>query len=582
MNFTWKIGGEAGFGIMTTGLVFSKIATRSGYHIFDYVEYPSLIRGGHNAYEVHIADFEINYLKPAIDILVCLNKETFDKHSHRLIKNSVVVYDEEDFKVEGDYKKISVPFKKILADLKGQNVMKNTIALGASLVAVGAEIDELLKIIEEQFAKKGESIIAINKQFAQAGFDLTKKNHPQLNKWLVKRNKVEPKLVLTGNEAFSLGAAISDCRFYCAYPMTPSSSVLTVLASWQNKNNMVVRHAEDEISVINTALGTSFAGVRSAVGSSGGGFALMVETISLAGITETPIVVFLAQRPGPATGMPTWTEQGDLLFAVHSGHGEFPKIVLAPGTVEEMIELTGRAFNLADIYQLPVIVMSDMYLSEGHKSVSKRFVDDFIAKYKVNRGKLINNSKVKSQKSKLQAKSQNFLRYQITEDGISERLIPGIPGYYYQANSYEHVEDGHTTEDAKPRKDQVDKRARKWSTYLKTDFQLPEFNGDKQAKVIFVSWGSNKGAILEAQKQLNNKRIKTGFWHFTHLYPMDREKIIKLFEKEKKYILIENNSWGQFGKLLLQETEIEIKEKILKYDGRPITPEEIVHKVIKL
>ncbi len=580
MNFTWMIGGEAGFGIMTTGVVFSKIATRLGYHIFDYVEYPSLIRGGHNAYEVSVSDSEVSHLKPTIDIMVCLNKETFDKHNSRLTKESVVIYDETEFKPEGDFKKVSVPFKKTVADLKGQAVMKNTIALGASMAAVGAPVDELLKIIEEQFARKGETVVTFNKEFAKTGFDYVTKNYPETNKWLIKKDKIDPKLVLTGNEAFSLGAVISDCRLYSAYPMTPSSSVLTVLASWQGKNNMVVRHAEDEISVINTALGASFAGVRAAVGTSGGGFALMVETVSLSGVTETPIVIFLSQRPGPATGMPTWTEQGDLLFAVHSGHGEFPKIVLTPGTAEEMIELTGKAFNLADVYQLPVIVMSDMFLSEGHKSVSKKFVDDFIVNYKVNRGKLVKEMTNQAQNSNI--KSKNFLRYKLTEDGISERLIPGVPGYYFQANSYEHIEDGHTTEESQPRIDQVSKRAKKWLTYLQQDFKLPEFYGDKDANVIFVSWGSNKGAIIEAQRQLSEKGTKTGFWHFTHLYPMDREKVKALFKKESRYILVENNSWGQFGKLLAEETGITLGEKILKYDGRTMTAEEIVDKVIKL
>jgi len=343
MNFTWKIGGEAGFGIMTTGLVFSKIASRSGFHIFDYVEYPSLIRGGHNAYEVHVADFEVTHLKPIVDILICLNKETFEKHSSNLNKDSFVIYDKKEFKLEGDYKKIDVPFKKILAELKGQGVMKNTIALGASLAIIGGEINELLKIITEQFEKKGEEIISFNKKFAEAGFNYAKSNYKKfLTNWLTKKNP-KGSLVMTGNDAFSLGSIIADCRLYCAYPMTPSSSVLSTLAAWQDKTGMVVRHAEDEISVINTALGSSFAGARSAVGTSGGGFALMVESISLAGITETPIVIFIAQRPGPATGMPTWTEQGDLLFAVHAGHGEFPKIVLAPGDVKEMIELTTKA-----------------------------------------------------------------------------------------------------------------------------------------------------------------------------------------------------------------------------------------------
>lgn len=579
MNFTWKIGGEAGFGIMTTGLVFSKIAVRLGYHIFDYVEYPSLIRGGHNAYEVHVADFEVNHLKSTIDVLVCLNKETFDKHFSRLTKESIVIYDQEEFKLNGDFKKVSVPFKKIIEELKGQVVMKNTIAIGASMAVLGGEIYELLKIIEEQFSKKGEEVISLNKQLAQKGYDEAIKNYQNPKKLFIKRQSIDEKLVLTGNEAFSLGAVISDCRFYCAYPMTPSSSVLTILASWQNKTDIVVRHAEDEISVINTALGASFAGVRAAVGTSGGGFSLMVEAISLAGVTETPIVIFLAQRPGPATGMPTWTEQGDLLFAVHAGHGEFPKIVLAPGDQEEMIELTGKAFNLADIYQLPVIVLSDMYLSEGHKSVKKNFIDKFIANYKVNRGKLIKEkSQISNPKSQINSKFkiQNFKRYKLEEDGISQRLIPGVSGYYFQANSYEHLEDGHTTEEGEARINQVNKRNKKIITYISNDFNLPEFYGDKQADLIFISWGSNKGAIIEAQKQLSNKGKKSGFWHFTHLYPLDKEKIKKLFTDDKRYILIENNSWGQFNKILSEETVIEIKEKILRYDGRPITAEYII------
>jgi len=587
MDFTWKIGGEAGFGIMTTGVVFSKIATRSGYHIFDYVEYPSLIRGGHNAYEVHVSGQEISHLKPEIDILICLNKETFEKHKHRLTSSSLVVFDQDEFKIEDDFKKVNVPFKKILSDLKGLPVMKNTIALGVSIGLLGGDINELLKIVEEQFAKKGETVINFNRQFVQAGSDEIKKNYSDLIlNYLIKKS-AEQKLVMTGNDAFSLGSVIADCRVYSAYPMTPSSSVLTNLAAWQEEVGLVTRHAEDEISVINTAIGASYAGVRSAVGTSGGGFVLMVESISFAGITEIPIVVFIAQRPGPATGMPTWTEQGDLLFTVFSGHGEFQKIVLAPGDNEEMIELTAKAYNLADIYQLPVIVMSDMYLSESHKSVSKKFVDDFITSYKVNRGKLVKNPSFAEasegkQNSKLQVKSQNFLRYKITEDGISERLIPGTPGYFYQANSYEHVEDGHTTEEAQPRVDQVDKRTRKWVTYLSHDFAMPKVYGDlEKSEIVFVSWGSNKGTVLQAQKLLSKKGTFSAFIHFNHIYPLDKEKVTALLNQNKRYILVENNSWGQFGKLLMMETGVEIKEKFLKYDGRPITAEEIVHKVIK-
>jgi 2-oxoglutarate ferredoxin oxidoreductase subunit alpha len=574
IDFTWKIGGEAGFGIMTTGLVFSKIASRSGYHIFDYVEYPSLIRGGHNAYEVHVSSDKISYLSPEIDVLVCLNEETYENHKKRLTKESFVIFDEKDFSIKDkNIKLISVPFNKILTDLKGKPVMKNTIALGASLAVVGGEINELLKMIEEQFGRKGPEVVNFNKQFTQSGYNYVKKNYSKLiANWLAKKS-LPDKLVMTGNDAFSLASVISDCRLYCAYPMTPSSSVLTTLAAWQEKDGMIVRHAEDEISVINTAIGASFAGVRSAVGTSGGGFALMVEAVSLSGITEIPLVIFLASRPGPATGMPTWTEQGDLLFAVFSGHGEFPKIVLAPGDIEEMIELTGKAFNLADVYQLPVIVLSDMFLSESHESVDKKFVDEFIAKYKINRGKLIRNPQS-------EIKNNKYLRYKITEDGISPRLIPGTPGYYYQANSYEHLEDGHTTEEAEPRVKQVDKRAKKWLTYLMKDFSMPKVYGDlEKSETVFVSWGSNKGAILQAQKLLFEKGDPSAFIHFNHLYPLDKEKILPLLNQKKRYILVESNSWAQFGKLLAMETGIEIKEKILRYDGRPITAEEIIKKL---
>ena len=589
MDFTWKIGGEAGFGIMTTGLVFSKIATRYGYNIFDYIKYPSLIRGGHNSYEVRVSSKLIFQLKLNVEVLICLNKETLDKNTKFLADESIVIYDEEDFEiVDMNFIKVSVPFEEIIAKLKGQSIMKNTIALGASLAILGADLEELFKIFDEQFKKKGQEVIDFNKKFAQEGFDHVQKNYKKnIKSCLTKKpfdsfdkaqdKSTQGKLVLTGNDAFSLGAVIADCRFYVAYPMTPSSSVLTNLALWQDKVGMVVRHAEDEISVINTAIGSSFAGVRSSVGTSGGGFALMVETISLAGITETPLVIFLAQRPGPATGMPTWTEQGDLLFAVNSGHGEFPKIVLAPGDVEEMLELTLESFNLADIYQTPVIVMSDMLLSEAHQSVEKKFFDSLVVNYKVERGKIKDSSFAKASADK-----QKYLRYQITDDGISPRLLPGTPGYFYQANSYEHLEDGHTTEDDKERVKQVDKRARKMTGFLANHFKTPKIYGDiDQAEIVFVAWGSSKGSILEAQKILESQGKKTAMIHFTYLYPMDKEKVGKIFENNKRYILVENNSEGQFGKLLAAETGVIIEEKILKYSGRPIWSEEIVNKTVK-
>jgi 2-oxoglutarate ferredoxin oxidoreductase subunit alpha len=572
-KFLWKIGGEAGFGIMTTGLVFSKIASRLGCHIYDYVQYPSLIRGGHNTYDVLISNEEVHSLKWEVDLLVCLDKETFRLHKDRLSSSTYIVFDSEDFQPEGDYIKVDIPFNKIIKDIGGQPIMKNTIALGVSLALLKADIEVLNKIIEKQFNKKGEEVINFNKKFAQAGYDSIIKNYSSLIKPILTIEEDEPKLIMSGNDAFSLGSVIADCRLYAAYPMTPSSSVLATLAAWQEKTGMIVRHAEDEIAVINTALGSSFAGARSAVGTSGGGFALMVESVALTGITEIPIVIFLAQRPGPATGMPTWTEQGDLLFAVHAGHGEFPKIVLAPGDIYEMIELTTKAFNLADIYQTPVIILSDMLLSEAHKSMSIEFIKNLITDYKVNRGKIFKSAEGR----RLKREDKKYLRYQITEDGVSPMLIPGRKGYFYQANSYEHLEDSHTTEEAKERVKQVDKRNRKRQAYINNDFKPPKVLGDlKKADIIFVSWGSTKGVILEAQKILEKQGRKIAFIRFSHIYPLDEKKIKPLFSENKRCILIENNSQAQFGKLLQQETGIEIKEKLLKYDGRPFWPEEIV------
>lgn len=573
--FTWKIGGEAGFGINAAGAIFSKFVSRSGYYAFDYIEYPSLIRGGHNALEVVISSEDNQRcLENKIDCLVCLNKETYQKHSPWCHQKSLILYDQDDFTIEGDQILINIPLKKILNELGGNLVMRNTIMLGASIALLGGEIEILLNILKEQFEKKGESVISFNQKFAQAGYDYVIKNYASLINPILKKKTSTPKLVISGNEAFSLGTVLADCRFYAAYPMTPSSSVLHTLAAWQKETRMVVRHAEDEIAVINNALGASFAGVRAAVGTSGGGFSLMVESISLAGITETPIVIFLAQRPGPATGMPTWTEQGDLLFAIFAGHGEFPKIVLAPSNHKEMIKIAAEAFNLADIYQTPVIVLSDMYLSESHATVDKEIVDQIVNNYQVNRGKLVNNF---TPQSKLSA----FLRYQITDDGISERLLPGTPGFFYQANSYEHIEDGHTTEDNIERKKQVEKRNKKINTFLKNHFQLPRIIGDiNKAEIIFISWGSTEGAILQAIKQLEKKNINAALIHFTYLFPMDKEKIKPLLQQNKRYILVENNSQGQFGQLLKMISGVEINEKILKYDGRPIRPFEIVNYII--
>jgi len=569
MKFTWMIGGEAGFGIMTTGVLMAKIASRLGYSVFDYVEYPSLIRGGHNAYKLTLSDEKTHCLQEKSDILICLNEETWKLHQTQLKDDAVVIFDSKNFIPQSTklFRMLSLPMGKILKELSGQAVMKNTIALGASCALLGVNFQDIDSLLLGQFEKKGKEVVEYNRQFAKRGYDYVKDNFNGLSQPILTENKNQKQLLVTGNEAFALGAVIGDCRFYAAYPMTPSSSVLTTLADWQKKTQMVVRHSEDEIAVVSSALGASFAGARSAVGTSGGGFALMVESISFSGIAEIPLVVFLSQRPGPATGMPTWTEQGDLLFAVNAGHGEFPKIVLTPGDVEEMISLTAKAFNLADIYQLPVIILSDMYLSESHNTIKQSILNKIKNQYQINRGKTIDF-----------VDDEKYLRYQISNDGISPRLIPGFKEHYYQSNSYEHLQDGHTTENGDERINQVKKRAAKINTYFKNDFSAPLIYDDlDKAKTVLVGWGSVKGILLEAQKQISDCAVI----HFNHIYPLDKEKVIKLFNENKRYVLIENNSTGQFRKLLQTETGVELKEKVLRYDGRPLTVQCISEKINK-
>lgn len=570
-QFVWKIGGEAGFGVMTTGLLFAKTAARYGYHIFDYAEYPSLIRGGHNAYEVSICNEPIGTVLPQIDMLVCLNQDTYNFHAHRLHAGSIVVFDPTVVKIDkplGTH--VEVPFQQINKDLGGIEIMKNTIAMGASLALMGWPMDELKASIEKSFGKKSQELVDKNIAVAQRGFDVVMEKYADaIVTDFPMQKQVDSKIVLGGNDAFSMAAVAADCRYYSAYPMTPASSVLSTLAGWAEKTGMVVRHVEDEVAVINGALGAAFGGVRAAVGSSGGGFALMVEALSFSGIAEIPIVVFLSQRPGPATGLPTWTEQGDLLFAVHAGHGEFPKIVLAPGDPAEMAELTLKAFDLADIYQTPVIVMSDKVLSESHYSVSEHWLQALFATHLPNRGKIVREAEAP------------YLRYKITEDGISPMLIPGQKGVFYQANSYEHVEDGHTTEDIEPRKQQVEKRARKQTTYLAQHFAAPQYIGDASAETVVVSYGSNKGVILEAQRVAEEQGKPFGYLHFTHIFPLDEAKVKACFDPKKRYMLVENSSQGQLGTVLRAYAGVEITEKILRYDGRPLSVQEIVEGIKK-
>ncbi|MBI2575240.1 2-oxoacid:acceptor oxidoreductase subunit alpha [Candidatus Woesearchaeota archaeon] len=569
----WKIGGEAGFGIMTAGLVFSKSFTRAGYHAFGYTEYPSLIRGGHNTYQAAISAGSIGAPIKAVHVLVALNREAIDLHKAELSQGAAVIYDSEKMQAEQDEFgretiPVPVPFSKIAKEVAGLELMSNNVALGASIAVLGHDIELLLGAINDQFKGKGGEIITKNLSAAKAGYDYVKKNFPEPFKHsLEKPNKPETKLLITGNEAIGAGAIAAGCKFYSGYPMTPTSNILHFMAANERKYGMVVKQAEDEISVINMAIGAGFAGARAMVATSGGGFCLMTEGYGLAGMTETPVVIVMGQRGGPSTGLPTWTEQADLKFVLNAAHGEFPRIVVAPGDMEELFYWTMKAFNLAEKYQTPVIVITDKHLCESHASV-----DRLDAKaVKIERGEMV------------EEQAANYKRYAITETGVSPRALPGQPGNIFVANSDEHDETGLSTEDAHMRKAMMDKRMRKLQ-YAAKDIgaEGAKVYGPKRADITLIGWGSTKGAILDSIEALAEQGIKANFLHIIAASPFPTEAVSKALRARKPKLMIENNYSGQMAAVIREKTGIEIRHKLLKYDGRPIYPEEIAEEVKKV
>ncbi len=563
--FTFKIGGEAGYGIMSSSLTFSKLATRSGYYIFNYSEYPSIIRGGHNMVQVTVSDKPVAASYQTTDLLIALNQETAHLHAAELLPGSGIVYDSDKCvlpKLARGVNKFGVPMDQICKELANSYLFRNTLALGITAGLLGADIKVLKNLLSEEFAGKSPELIEKNHKVAQAGYDYALENYLEKTKDILqKKNKVEKQIVINGNEAIALGAVTAGLQFASIYPMTPTSNILHVLAPLQEKYNFIYNQPEDEISAITMAIGASFAGARAMTATAGGGFCLMTEGYGLAAITETPLVIIEGMRGGPATGMPTWTEQGDLRFVLHAHQGEFPRIVLAAGDAEEAYHLTMQAFNLADKYQTPIIIIVDKQICEGGFSNAPFNVEN----YKLNRGKFTTK------------KQSNYKRYALSKDGISLRSVPGS-GNQIVANSDEHNELGYSNDEAKNRMDQMGKRMQKLATCAKEDMPAPKLFGPKNADLTIVSWGSNKGAILEALNNFDN----VNFLHLAWISPFPTEAVKKVLSKAKRVLNIECNSTAQMAGLIKEKTGIEIKDSLLKYNGRPFFVEEIIAKIKKI
>lgn len=576
LDFQLLIGGEAGYGIMTAGWTFSKILTRLGLSVFDYVEYPSLIRGGHNAYYSRGSDTEIFSQKKLVDILVALNRQTIDLHKNEVMKGAFIIYDAQSFEVKledfpVEVNLCNIPLLQITKDLRADRIMINTVSVGASLSLISDTFDVLGAIIQEVFGRKGEEIIAINTNTAQAGFDYCKKNFASKSPYKVTAIS-QKSLLISGAEALALGAIRAGVKFAAMYPMTPINGIMNYLVAKGLEYAIVAKEPEDEISGLNMALGASFSGVRSMAATSGGGFSLMVEALGLAAQTETPIVIVEGMRPGPATGLPTFTEQGDLRFVLHAAQSEFPRIVVAPGDIFEAFSQTMQAFNLAEKYQLPVIVLVDKYLMEGHGSIDIEQFKVLSAKFKVERGKMVTDAQA--------ATFTDYKRYLFTEDGISPRTIPGQKGGIALTGSDEHDERGLYNEEAENRVKMMDKRFKKLETAIvKKEFPPPVLHGSADAPLTILAFGSTKMTIFEAMQWLARENINVNFLQTQFLSPFPIDEVSNVLKKAKKTLVIENNKTGQFEGLIREHTGLSVTDHLRKYDGRPFYPEEIVEKI---
>jgi len=567
MDYTVKIGGEAGQGVQTVGEVLTEVFARSGYHAFSHQDYESRVRGGHNFYQIRVSPERVTSSRLTADIVVALDTASIDLHRGELTEEGVLAYDSEAIKKKiEDPAFVDVPFTRLAREKGGNPVMANTVAVGAVLGMLGMELNILDELLKARFKKKGDEIVEGNIRAARAGHAFAKE-HCRKCRFLPGETAGRARVLIDGLEAVALGALASGCKFYSAYPMTPSTGIMNHISARAARYGVVVEQAEDEIAAINMALGASFAGVRAMTGSSGGGFALMVEGLSLAGMTETPVVIAEAQRPGPATGLPTRTEQGDLLFVLHAGHGEFPRVVLAPGSPEQAMFLTNRAFDLAEKYQIPAFVMIDQYLADSQWTYDR--IDPA--------GLVYTDYRLRGDAFKSLG---NYRRHAFTESGVSPLAVPGdSSGPTVVTDSDEHDEEGHIVEDAETRISMVEKRLLKKLEAIRSEMRPPLLYGHGNPDMVIAAWGSTYGVLREAVDALNARGAKAAMLHFTEIYPLPRGDWLEALRKAERTVCVEGNATGQFARLLRAETGYSFGGMINKFDGRPLSVEYIMEKL---
>jgi 2-oxoglutarate ferredoxin oxidoreductase subunit alpha len=552
------IGGEAGQGLATVGKILGKALVRSGYFICVSQDYQSRIRGGHNTFAIRAGADEIKAPQEEIDLLVALTAETVSLHREEFSDHGIIVADAA-FEVSDDAC-LNVPFSELTSDR-----YVNIAALGVVEEILGLDHQVVERTVGDVLGKGHASAAEKNTKALEAGARWAREEASAELK-LSPADATPRRMMMNGNEAIALGAVAAGVQFYSFYPMTPSTSIGINLAGWSKDLGLIVEQAEDEIAAVNMAVGASFAGAPSMVATSGGGFALMVEGVSLAAMTETPVVIVVAQRPAPATGLPTRTEQGDLEFVLHAGHGEFPRAVYAPGTIEQCFDLTRLAVHLADRYQGPVFILTDQFLADSYRSVAAFDLEGV--------------SPVQPWSTEGLDFDTPYRRFAFTDDGVSPRLLPGITKHMVVADSDEHTEDGHITEDLSVRTQMVHKRLKKGEG-IRQEVIPPEWIGDEKPELLLLCWGSSRGAVVEAAERMQSEGTGTATLHFSQVWPLVPEGFMDRVQGAQRVVCVEGNAFGQMARLIGRETGFRIKEHIFRYDGLPFTPEYIVRHLRK-
>ncbi|HBJ82179.1 2-oxoacid:acceptor oxidoreductase subunit alpha [Pseudothermotoga sp.] len=551
MPLLFIIAGEAGQGIQTVEVLLPKIFKKAGLNVFSYKEYMSRVRGGSNSTLIRVSDIPVRAFKQKADFALFLSNDVshLKRISNRLSSDSILVVDEEFPGIDDTLKVLRIPLLKTASAL-GNKIYANSVMIGFATALLGVDLENTLNIVKQYFSKKSKEVIFQNLEAVKSGYENGLASKKKLSITKLKQNKqICDQFLLSGAEAVAFGALAGGCNFISSYPMSPSTGVLVQLAKLSDNFDLIVEQTEDEISAINMALGAWYAGGRAMVTTSGGGFALMIEGLSLAGMIESPIVVHLAQRPGPATGLPTRTEQADLMFALYAGHGEFPRVIYAPGNLEEAFLCSWKAFQIADKYQIPALILTDQYLMDMIYNIENVPLPENIENYLIKT-------------------DSDYLRYKLTQKGISPRGIPGWGEGLVCVDSDEHDESGRITEDFEMRKMMVEKRMKKMSNFK--DYYTPELTGNSGYEVLAVCFGSTKEIVKEAAQSFENIAVL----HLVQLYPLPRD-LKKYFDMAKKVVIIENNFTSQFASLLKTFANLDHSKKVTKYDGMPFSVEEI-------